>query len=232
MHGITVKKRIIRSMGLDIHVMPITRVLTGEFQSPLEKSFPGMITRLGAPKSRLSAKQAREVILGIRRKVAALAGNPAEWLESGETAFSEQYDGQAHDALQKFAARQGDPEAAGRPFERDDPRDQECLVRTWRGGATRFPHLTRFCQWYVPVDFDRPLDFDERSDVGSSVALLRELDVLNASLGLKKDWKDLSSGETVGGFEEPLYYVRFGWSILHAAARTSVAARMPIVFDG
>lgn len=68
--------------------------------------------------------------------------------------------------------------------------------------------------------------------VGSSVALLRELDALGPVLGMTRDWGELTSGEAAAPEEDPLGKVRYGWSVLHYAARTSVQHGLPIVVDG
>jgi hypothetical protein len=67
---------------------------------------------------------------------------------------------------------------------------------------------------------------------GSSIRLLAELDELNRLLGLKRDWGELANGEGAAKKGDPLGSVKYGWSVLHYAARVSVRKRLPLVFDG
>lgn len=68
--------------------------------------------------------------------------------------------------------------------------------------------------------------------VGSSIRLLSELDRLNERLQIPRDWGSLGSGEPIAPEGDLLGDVRYGWGILHHAARVSVEKRLPLVFDG
>lgn len=69
-------------------------------------------------------------------------------------------------------------------------------------------------------------------NVGSSVRLLRELDELNERLRIPRDWGDVGTGDTAAPDGDPLETVKYGWAVLHYAARVSVEKRLPLVFDG
>lgn len=68
--------------------------------------------------------------------------------------------------------------------------------------------------------------------IGSSQALLRELDQLNQILKMPRDWGDFKEGESVQEADESLKTAKYGWAILHYAARKSVQSQLPIVLDG
>jgi hypothetical protein len=69
-------------------------------------------------------------------------------------------------------------------------------------------------------------------NVGSSVRLLAELDELNRSLQVPRDWGSVPDGETIVPEDDPWIDVKYGWGVLRYAARVSVEKRLPIVFDG
>ncbi len=130
------------------------------------------------------------------------------------------------------------PPGTVRPFnDEEDPCDHPSFIRTCEGDKTRFPHLIHHSDnqgFWVPVDFAEPIVLDAKSFfvLGSSTRLLAELDDVNRSLGQTKDWGQLNSGERASPEGAPLPNVRYGWSVLHAAARISVEKNMPVVFDG
>lgn len=68
--------------------------------------------------------------------------------------------------------------------------------------------------------------------VGSSQALLRELELLRPILGMTQDWGELSSGAAAAPDDDPLYSVKYAWSVLHFAARISAEKQLPIILDG
>jgi hypothetical protein len=71
-----------------------------------------------------------------------------------------------------------------------------------------------------------------RSDrVGSSEALLRELESLRPILGMTQDWGELSSGPAAPA-DDPLCSVKYAWSVLHFAARISAEKQLPVILDG
>jgi hypothetical protein len=61
---------------------------------------------------------------------------------------------------------------------------------------------------------------------------MEELDRLKPLLGMTKDWAELEKGEGAHADGDPLGPVKYGWSVLHVAARLSVQHRMPVIFDG
>ena len=102
---------------------------------------------------------------------------------------------------------------------------------------SKFRHLICHASnqgYYLPVDFPTPLQVSEDPWImaGSSMRLLGELKALGNLLGMTRDWLQLEKGEPVAPAEDPLSRIKYGWSVLHAAARMSVENRLPIVFDG
>ncbi len=80
------------------------------------------------------------------------------------------------------------------------------------GGASAFLHTVKQHDtggFYLPVDFPRPLELTVREDAsstilaGSSVALLRELNVLGPRVGLNRDLGEFGPGEVFAVRPEP-----------------------------
>ncbi|MEK7467887.1 MAG: hypothetical protein AAB074_10775 [Planctomycetota bacterium] len=79
---------------------------------------------------------------------------------------------------------------------------------------------------------ESPSPADGRWDwVGSSIALLRELEVLRSHAGVERDWNGLPD-ETLAEESDPFRGLKYAWAFLHKAGRESVANGLPIVFDG
>lgn len=68
--------------------------------------------------------------------------------------------------------------------------------------------------------------------VGSSPALLRELDTLGPVLGMTKDLGQRAEGDPTWPEDDPLANAKYAWSVLHYAARVSVEKQLPIILDG
>jgi hypothetical protein len=106
------------------------------------------------------------------------------------------------------------------------------------GTGSAFEHTVKQHEtggFYLPVDFPRPLELTVREDAsstilaGSSIALLRELNLLGPRVGLDRDLGELRDGEVFAVRPEPLQYVKFGWAFLRHVARLSVQHRLPII---
>lgn len=90
------------------------------------------------------------------------------------------------------------------------------------------------------ADFNKSLAEKDRANasvrdwhkVGSSRALLVELDELGKLLGMTRDWGQMEPGGSVAPMEDVLGEVKYGWSVLHYCARVSVETRLPIIFNG
>lgn len=125
-----------------------------------------------------------------------------------------------------------------RPFsEKEDPLFHRSFVRTCEKRKTSFPHLIHHGDntgCWIPVDFRRPvvLSYSRYEVVGSSVRLLEELGRVGRVLGLKRDWAQLKGETSVAAEDDPLSWVKYGWAVLHACARLSVAHQVPVILDG
>ena len=90
---------------------------------------------------------------------------------------------------------------------------------------------------YLPCDFDRPFAlpmFDGEPVtpvIGSSLRLLKELNALGSRLGLSADeGQDGWTEQFVS--DDPSELPKSGWVALRHAVRTSVAHKLPLIFDG
>lgn len=233
-------------MGLDVHVMPLWRYLTGHFQGPLENMLGSNVERVGAQKPGNDPETVREHVRLLKeRLVRECEAADADWDESSEPVLGVQYTYRAYTDLRGFAAHQDYPRKEGwilttiAPFRiEEDPGKYRGMTEICgRGKPTAYPHLIIHADthgYWVPVRFKQPLMADRESYlvIGSSVVLLEELDRLGTLLGMSKDWGDLTDGESASRQGDPLESVKYGWSVLHYAARMSVKHRLPIIFDG
>jgi hypothetical protein len=224
-------------MGLDLHIMPLALYLS-------EGAVPVAAQRIGTTPVRLGTSEAKASRDAAEASVRELQEKTGAWKEAGRTAWSERFSYRSFGVLRAYAAHR-DHLAAGNapPVDLDrllassEPWEHPALERIWKGAPTASPHLVNHadnCGYYLPVAFEKPLLLDEKNHVyaGSSPALLGELDRLAPLLGVSRDWEQLRDGESACVEGEPLGEVKFGWSILHAAARLSVRYGLPVVFDG
>jgi len=200
-------------MALHVRVMPLTRYLCG-----------GARDDAGAVRRRVQILQSL-----VTRK----AGRPIAWRDEGETLLDEELPAEAWDALRAFAADRGSAAAgsaagaAGRAY--------PLLEQVRRGQHALHPHLVRGDARravYVPCDFPEPLSADEEQlSIGSSVGLLRELNILAGPLRMRLDqgepgWTD--QFERADALELP----RMAWALLRWCARLSVQHRLPVIIGG
>ena len=226
--------------------MPLTRYLGGQYQSPLEKILGSQVTRVGTEKPENEEDRVREYLRTLKEQLVREAGaSDPEWDETGEPILGVQYTYQAYTDLRGFAAYQDYPKNAGWfskkivPFriEEDPVKYSGFAGICGKGKPTAYPHLIIHADthgYWVPVRFKQPVMVDQESYlvVGSSIVLLEELDRLGPLLGMSKDWGEIGKGEGAYADGDPLGSVKYGWSVLHYAARMSVQHRQPIIFDG
>lgn len=224
-------------MGLDVHVMPLWKYFAGDFLSPVEKLFAN-VQRVGTPKPDARETEARETVENIRFMVREVLRIEPAWTDEGESVFCEQYRYEAFHLLRAYAA---EFEAArGAPFVFDasgDPTENPHLKRLTRDVPTAFRHLIKHSDdegFWLPIPMTHVVLLDPETwfAAGSSHGLLAELDRLAPSLGMTRDWAQLGRGDCAAAKDDPLSELKFGWSVLHAAARLSVEHGLPIVFDG
>lgn len=223
-------------MPLDVYVMPLWRYLTGDYEGARKEiAEPAAATRdLVA-----SPAEARAFVARLRHGFRDVSRNAMRWHDRGESIFAKPFDPAAWNALRAFAADQTYP-VPGFNFGREAHRHPGLHEVRFAGGSP-FVHTIRQHDtggFYLPVDFSRPLELTLREDAsstilaGSSIALLRELNVLGPRVGLDRDLGELDEGEIFAVRPEPLQWVKFGWAFMRHVARLSVQHRLPIILAG
>src|SRR5829696_3589308 len=220
-------------MPLHVYVMPLWRYLARDYEEAQ--------AQLGAanPGSRalsISPAEARTFVARLRHGFRDVSRNAMRWHDKGRAVFSRTFDVDAWNALRAFAADQQYP-VAGFNFGKESHRHPG-LHEVLYGVGSAFIHTVKQHEtggFYLPVDFARPLELTVREDAsstilaGSSVALLRELNVLGPRVGLDRDLGEMNPGEVFAVRPEPLQYVKFGWAFMRHVARLSVQHRLPII---
>ena len=223
-------------MPLDVYVMPLWRYLAGDYEQA-QARFGGAAA--GSRALSVSPAEARSFVAGLRYGFRDVSRNAMRWHDRGETVFAKPFDVQSWNALRAFAADQQYPVERFNfgPESHRHPGLHEVLY----GQGSAFEHTVKQHEtggFYLPVDFSRPLELTVREDAsstilaGSSVALLRELNVLGPRVGLDRDLGELKPGEVFAVRPEPLQYVKFGWAFMRHVARLSVQHRLPVILHG
>lgn len=222
-------------MTLDVYVMPLWRYLAKDdemVQSPHGADAGGRALSV-------SPIEARSFVARLRHGFRNVSRNATRWHDRGDAVFARPFNVQSWNALRAFAADQQYP-VEGFNFGRES-HGHPGLHEVLYGGASAFLHTVKQHDtggFYLPVDFPRPLELAVREDAnstilaGSSVALLRELNVLGPRVGLNRDLGELRPGEVFAVRPEPLQYVKYGWAFLRHVARLSVQHRLPIILHG
>jgi hypothetical protein len=213
-------------MGLDIFVMPMSRYLAGEFQTPAEKL--GAV-RAGSPKPSADLEKAKQTVSRIQQDLTQATGALVSWPDDGEIVLESQFFRESWHLLRAYAAHLDYPRRAGllrrklRFVIDDSPEQHPGIGRIWDGARSRFRHMvihTDCDGFWLPCDFARPISLDPdtgRVLTGSSVRLLEELDIVGRPL-LSED--------------ESFHLIKHAWKLLLDAAQLSVKHRLPVVFDG
>ncbi|HEV2293940.1 MAG TPA: hypothetical protein VGR35_08785 [Tepidisphaeraceae bacterium] len=223
-------------MSLVVYVMPLWRYLAGDYESPRKEiAEPAAATR----ELVASPAEARAFVVRLRHGFRDVSRNALRWHDKGERVFAKPFDPAAWNALRAFAADQTYP-VAGFNFGKESHRHPGLHEVRFAGGSP-FVHTIRQHDtggFYLPVDFFRPLELTVREEAsstilaGSSIALLRELNLLGPRMGMERDLGELERGELFAVRPEPLQYVKFGWAFLRHVARLSVQHRLPIILHG
>ncbi|RMD74727.1 MAG: hypothetical protein D6820_16175 [Lentisphaerae bacterium] len=231
-------------MGLDIHVMPLTRFLQGDYESPLERMFGNKVVRIGTARPSASKEEADQFVKMLQDALSRKFNTSITWHDDGDVVFSEQFDFRAWHALRAYAAHQEYPATKGifrkterRYWQEENPEEHPGLMKIAKSAQSRFMHLVYHgdnCGYYFPADFDPPcvIDPERAMIVGSSVRLLAELEMLNKSIGMKRNLGDLKEGEAIASDDDPDGALKFGWAFMHHCATLSVEHKLPIIFDG
>ena len=229
-------------MALDIFVMPLSRYLSGDFMTAVERlmAAQGALDKYhrSAPKPGIPIEEAKSFVAGLRRQLSGALGPEIRWRDEGETVFAEQFQFDAWHALRAFAADQTRP-CAGFRFDQE-PHLHPALDDIFSGAPSTFRHLIRHHDnqgFYLPTDFREPFELplweEEHAApiVGSSLALLRELNALGTRLGMSRDYGEEGWTDQFVR-DDPMEIVRHGWAFMRHCARLSVRHKLPIIFDG
>jgi hypothetical protein len=227
-------------MALNGYVIPISAFLSGDFVSLVIKmggetlirrrpaapaqgeAVPGFDKRfvrriiqddpreleVRATRVREARSKASEAAEALKDAVSKTTGSAATWTESGGVRYEHRLWRECIDPFRDYA----------------------------KSLDGYYPHLTEhsFKGFYVPAPFHRPFPADERLvlrkmvDMGSSTALLEELNQINRGLNVSARWDDLRDGECIPD-PDP---VKIGYALLESLARQSVHQNAPICFDG
>ncbi len=221
-------------MALVVYVMPLWRYLAGDYEKAQ--------ARLGADAAgnralSVSPAEARTFVARLRHGFRDVSRNALRWHDRGEPVVARPFDLYSWNALRAFAADQTYPVERFN-FGKESHRHPG-LHEVLYGYGSAFEHTVKQHEtggFYLPVDFARPLELTVRGDAsstilaGSSVALLRELNLLGPRVGLERDLGELeAAGELFAVRPELLQYVKFGWAFMRHVARLSVQHRLPII---
>ncbi len=193
-------------MTLDVYVMPLWRYLAGDD----ERVQARLGAEAGSRALSVSPAEARTFVARLRHGFRDVSRNAMRWHDRGDPVFGRPFNVQSWNALRAFAADQQYPVERFN-FGRESHR-QPGLHEVLYGGASAFLHTVKQHDtggFYLPVDFPRPLELTVREDAsstilaGSSVALLRELNVLGPRVGLNRDLGEFGPGEVFAVRPEP-----------------------------
>ena len=234
-------------MALDVYVMPIWRFKVGDVDTPIEEGLdlePITITVDGAsrPSDRRPGPEgswphrtaAKWEVQAIRSAVEAANRVEARWNDDGPVVYSRQSLG--FEGLRAYA-RWLDCRDRFPTF--DEPPENDYYrhpLMKERIPTPTCPHLVGhscFSGYYLPVDFENIIEVEPylilgyhrtHKHVGSSVRLLRELDIVQSEL------------QTPAGYlreaNDPLWFVKLGYQQLREVAELSCQHGLPIVFHG
>ena len=228
-------------MALDLHVMPLWRWYSGEFQSPVEK-LGVKVMRLGRPKSQMSSSEAKSYQKKIHNAFAKVIEINPLWDLKRDGAFSKQFPvrflhlARAYAAYLERPPKTGLTRRATKPFQiPDDVHSYPPLKKITRPDKTKFSHL-HFHEddagWYVPVDFELPIPpIEGCPSVGSSVRLHSELSVMATELALGVNWRQFTANSNIFD-NDPLGDLKYATLFLLHCSKMSIHFKLPIIFDG
>jgi len=216
-------------MTLHVFVGSLTRYYAGDWEG-------------SAPEDRPDPAALHRAVLawrdGLSEALAKTLPSALDWDERADAPFRSERPGWAgYHGLVLWAAHDDYPKPMKpeRPLE-DLTADKAFLACQKPGVTTRYPHLVRKTALFLPCDF--PFTFkapDVAGDdvaIGSSVALLRELETLNQRTFRADDtamtgW--LAAGATPESHLKDA--ARFGLAFFLKLARLSVSQRLPVKVD-
>jgi hypothetical protein len=236
-------------MGLDIYVGTLTRYYVGDWETTLQKAGQesGALVIVVWPSQREGEPAAvwdevRAFVLtwqsGLNRALAQQLDSPLTWPEDDEQPyFTDRPDWLGYAGLMLWAAYAEHPQLHRPSHISDDwPNDPALAASNNDAFDSCYGHLLYGVELWLPRAFDfnfRTEDaFNNETFVGSSHALLRQLDHLNratwnADRAMVRGWRDKSPAS-----QSPLEdTAQYGFSIFLEMAERSVAYNLPMKLD-
>lgn len=222
-------------MGLDLYVMPLWRFKVGDFRSPIEAAIgfrPKIVTADGIEDQRGSVGwferwRAKRQVVAIRKAVEAVNQTRIRWKDDGDVVYCEQSG--RMDALKAYAkwldCRDQFPEFTAPPDE-DYSKHPAMELEVERLSC---PHLLGhdcYNGYFLPCEFEKLAEVEPymifghwpaSRSVGSSVRLLRELDLIQEQLQAAEDDRDP---------------VKVAYLQMREAAELSCRYKLPMIFWG
>jgi hypothetical protein len=232
-------------LGLDIYVGSLTRYYSGDWETIVQQlaktiGLPGMVVRWQPyPDNRKDLGRVLDTVKAWRAQLSKrVRGLPRlDWVETEGPYFTDKPDWDGYLATLLWACRHEHPEHACAQVDltnvQVDPSYQACFVNNVP--RTRFPQIINMPDVWLPVDTDKIFRADDPRGIalvfGSSVALARELDELNA-----QTWKASSDAIVEWRQIDPnspdwKELAKRGYSILHYLARLAIDNRLPMIRD-
>jgi hypothetical protein len=229
-------------LTLDVYVMPLWRFKMGDFRSPVEAATgirPKVVTAGGieerpARVGWIGRWRARRQVANIRKAVEAANGIRIQWSDEGGVVYGEQ--SQGFEPLRAYAkwldCRSEFP--AFEPTPEGDYYKHPVMAAKVR--RLSCPHLVEhdcYSGYYLPCEFERLVrvepylifgQWPASRSVGSARRLLRELESVQAELGVQAKY------ECPDG--DPLGAVKTSYLQLREVADLSCRHELPVIFWG
>lgn len=239
-------------MGLDIYVGSLTRYYLGDWETIIQqwgRENGTEVRVVRAPQMKRSLlDRVRDFFRPIGPKAAARAveqwrvqierrlGVPVSWNDAPDAAyFTDKPDWDGFGALLLWAAYDELPNA--KRAETLERWNEDSAYKTASmNPRSRYRHLVAGAEIWLPVDFQEPFNtrtvLGDEVAVGSSIALQRELQELNARTWRAGDEQLAQWREQGAERGAPLEtHARLGFSILQELTRQSVLRKLPMKLD-
>lgn len=165
-------------------------------------------------------------------------GPEIRWNDEGDVVLTRQFNRDSWHALRAYAADQSRP-VPGFVFDAGAS-NHPGLAEIYQGARSAYSHLIRHTDcngFYLPCEFDQPFELSMFEGepvtplIGSSLRLLKELNHLGQRLRISRDQGEEGWEQQIHN-EDPLGMVKSAWTLLRHAARSSVSAKLPLIFYG
>jgi len=237
-----------KPMGLDVFVGPLTRYYTGNWETIVQQAAhaQGMDVTVVRPEETADTVsdpiEIREIVVGWREGLSAALGaelhEPLDWVESNnEPYFTDKPAWDCYSSLVLWASYSEQPKLKlpRKPIE-DWSEDPAYRASTAEGFDSRYKHLLRDVEFWLPADFEftfrAPDPSGKEVGFGSSYALLRELDELNAATWQASEEQMERWVHDCPDHGTPIEPgARFAFAVFRRLARESAVHRMPMRLD-